>query len=308
LQLIQEIFKKLNINIRILLNNRKILTGIIEYLGIKENYGPIIIAIDKFEKIGKENVQQELKNSGLNTEEIQKLFEILDFEDDNFSKLNFLKEKFEKNNISIGLKGIEELLIILNYIEKLDNDLKTKTIFDLKLARGLDYYTGTILEVKTTNIEIGSICAGGRYDNLTGIFGKPGLSGVGVSFGADRIYDVMEKCGLFPDFIETPVQVLFLNFGENEVIHSIKIINNLRNEGIPAEIYPDPVKVKKQMSYADQKKIALVAIIGSTEIEKKIVTLKNMKTGEQFEIPEENFISIVKNFLNKSKIEKPEII
>lgn len=297
LMLIDEVFQNLNINIKILINNRKILTGIIEYLEYKENAVNIISIIDKFEKIGKEKIIQELEEF-LKPSQIEKLFEILEYQGDNFSKLFFLKDNFKSINNEIGLKGVEELLTLLNYIEKLENNLKTKTIFDLKLARGLDYYTGTILEVKTTDIEIGSICAGGRYDNLTGIFGKPGLSGVGISFGADRIYDVMEKCGLFPVSIEKPTQILFLNFGEEEAIYSLKIINSLRKEGIAAELYPDHVKVKKQMSYANQKNVKYVAIIGSEEISQDKVTLRNMLTGEQIAIPKENFIAILKEKIN----------
>ena len=299
LQIIDDVFNKLNINIKILINNRKILTGIIEYINFKENSNNVIIAIDKFEKIGKTKVQQELESIGLHPSRINKLFEILDYNGNNSSKLKFLFKIFKENNIEIGIKGVEELETLVNYINKLDDNLKNKIFFDLKLARGLDYYTGTILEVKTTDIEIGSICAGGRYDNLTGIFGKPGLSGVGISFGADRIYDVMEKCNLFPDFIETSLQILFLNFGNEEAIHSIKLLRKLREIGIPSEIYPDAVKIKKQLTYANQKNIKFVAIVGSEEIEKNIIKLKNMDTGEHIDIPEKDFLSTIKALLSK---------
>jgi len=277
LQIIDNVFKKLNINIVIKLNNRKILSGIAEVIGRADRITDITVAIDKLDKIGLENVNKELLEKGLTTKEIDNLQPILELSGSNSEKLNHLEKVLAISET--GLKGIAEIREILDYTN--DLDLKTNVELDLTLARGLNYYTGAIIEVKALDVAIGSICGGGRYDDLTGIFGMKGLSGVGVSFGADRIYDVLNQTNGYPKEAQQGTQVLFTNFGEKESKFALKVANQLRNEGIKTEIYPDSVKMKKQMTYANKKNIPFVAIIGENELTEQKVSLKNMETGEQ---------------------------
>ena len=276
-QIIDNVFKKLNIRVILKINNRKVLAGIAEIIGEAERIVDITVAIDKLDKIGHEAVISELLEKGISGEAVEKLQPVFDLEGDPIEKLNQLEQII--SNSSIGAKGIEELRELFGYIEKcrlsLDVDL------DLTLARGLNYYTGAIFEVKAKDVQIGSISGGGRYDDLTGIFGMPGVSGVGISFGADRIYDVMEQLEIFPQETITTTKVLFLNFGEKETEWCIPVIKQLRDNGIATEIYPDTAKIKKQMTWADQKKIEWVVIVGEDEMKQGKPALKNMITGNQ---------------------------
>ncbi len=280
IQIIDDVFKKLNVNVVIKLNNRKILAGIAEIIGEPDKIIDITIAIDKLEKIGKKGVYDELLERGVSSGSVSLLDPILELKADNISKLLSLKEILK--NSEIGLKGITEVETILAYLDSLN--LKTEIELDLTLARGLNYYTGAIIEVKATDVEIGSICGGGRYDDLTGVFGLKDVSGVGVSFGADRIYDVLEQLKNFPQEIVSSTKVLFVNFGVSEEKYLLPFVKALRDKGIATEIYPESAKMKKQMSYADNKNIPFVVIVGETERSKGIFTVKNMKTGDQAEM------------------------
>ena len=277
IQIVDEIFKQLNINIIIKINSRKILSGIAEIIGEPEKLTEITIAIDKIDKIGQENVNTELLERGLNNNSIEKLQPFFSVSGNNKEKISQLRKML--TNSPTGLNGIEELRYILMFVNNID--LKNPVEIDLTLARGLNYYTGAIIEVKANDMEIGSIAGGGRYDDLTGIFGLKGVSGVGISFGADRIFDVMNHLNLYPDDVTSSTQVLFINFGISEVFQAINIANILKKNGIKTEVYPDCEKIKKQMAYADKKNIPFVAIIGENEIENDTITIKNMKTGEQ---------------------------
>ena len=276
-QIIDDVFKKLNIRVVLKINNRKVLAGIAEIIGEAERIIDITVAIDKLDKIGHEAVIAELLEKGISAEAVVKLQPVFDLAGSPIEKLNQLEEIIGSS--SAGAKGIAELRELLGYIEKcrlsLDVDL------DLTLARGLNYYTGAIFEVKAKDVQIGSISGGGRYDDLTGIFGMPGVSGVGISFGADRIYDVMEQLEIFPQETITTTKVLFLNFGEKETEWCIPVIKQLRDSGIATEIYPDTAKIKKQMTWADQKKIEWVVIVGEEEMQQEKPALKNMITGNQ---------------------------
>ncbi|MDR1673303.1 MAG: histidine--tRNA ligase [Bacteroidales bacterium] len=277
LQIIDEVFHKLNIRVAVKINNRKILTGIAELIGQKDKISDITIAIDKTEKIGQEKVMEELLEKGLTRETINALQPVMQLSGSNREKIAKLETLMADNEA--GQAGISELCVILDYAESLN--LRMPVEFDLTLARGLNYYTGAIFEVKAMDAEMGSICGGGRYDNLTGVFGLPDMSGVGISFGADRIYDVLTQLDAFPKDSMQTTRLLFINFGQKEERYALKLLAQIRAAGINAEIYPEAVKMKKQLAYANNKAIPFVAITGETEIAAGIVSLKNMLTGEQ---------------------------
>ena len=287
LQIIDEVFNAFNIKVSIHLNNRKILSGIAEIIGEADKIIDITVAIDKIENIGIDKVNDELAAKGLNKEAINKLQPILNLAGTNNEKLDKLKSIL--NNSEIGLEGISEIESILTYHSNLSftNNLE----LNLTLARGLNYYTGAIIEVKANAVDIGSVCGGGRYDDLTGIFGLKNVSGVGVSFGADRIYDVLLQLEKFPKSTMNNTKLLFVNFGSEEESYCLKLLNDIRQAGISAELYPDKAKLKKQLSYADNKEIPFVALIGENELKNKFITIKNMKTGEQEEVVQSELIS-----------------
>ena len=279
MQIVDEVFRRLGIRVEIKINNRKILTGIAEVIGAADKIVDITVAIDKLDKIGIDNVNAELREDGLTEEQIQKLQPIILLQGTNDEKLATIAEVLKDSET--GLKGIEEVKFILSTLTSAILHLTSSISLDLTLARGLNYYTGAIFEVKALDVQMGSITGGGRYDNLTGIFGLPGLSGVGISFGVDRIYDVLNTLDLYPKDSLTTTQVLFINFGEQETAYCLPIINKVRSNGIRAEIFPDAAKMKKQMSYANAKQIPFVVLAGENEMNAGKVTLKNMTTGEQ---------------------------
>jgi histidyl-tRNA synthetase len=281
IKIIDDIFLKLKIGILIKINNRKVLSGLAEYIGEGERITDITVAIDKLEKVGLEAVNAELREKGISEASIGKLKLFLEIKGDNRTKLEKLGMLLSQSEI--GMQGISELKTLLSYIG--DKELSGTVELDLTLARGLNYYTGAIIEVKSADISIGSICGGGRYDNLAGVFGMEGVSGVGVSFGADRIYDVMKQLNLFDTTTTSSVDILILNFGDAEISYAMKIISRLRKLGVKSEIYPDNVKLKKQLSYADSRKIPYIIIAGEDEIRNNELTLKVMSTGEQKKIP-----------------------
>jgi len=276
-QIIDTVFSKFGINITIKLNSRKILSGIAEIIGKPDKIVDITVAIDKLEKIGIENVNAELAEKGLSEAEIQAIQPIILLQGSNEEKLQSLRQTLATSEI--GQKGIDEMEYIFSMLKNVN--VKAVLQLDLTLARGLNYYTGAILEVKANDVEMGSICGGGRYDNLTGIFGMPGLSGVGISFGADRIYDVLNQLDAYPKDTKEATKLLFVNFGETEVLYILPIIAKLRAEGYACELYPDSAKMKKQMQYANDRQIPFVAIVGGDEIAQNKVLIKNMTTGEQ---------------------------
>ena len=277
IQIVDEVYRRLKINVCIKINNRKILSGIAEIIGEAEKITDITVAIDKMDKIGLDKVNEEIASKGISNEAIAKLQPILKLSGTNAEKLEQLKTVLSASEV--GLKGVSELETIFGFCEMMK--VQTQIELDLTLARGLNYYTGAIFEVKALDVEMGSITGGGRYDNLTGVFGMEGVSGVGISFGADRIYDVLNQLNLYPETSVEQTQILFVSFGEKELMYSLPWLGALRAKGINAEIYPEPAKMKKQMSYADNKKIPFVAIVGETEMNDGKVMLKNMKTGEQ---------------------------
>ena len=288
-QMIDEVFNRFGINVAIKMNNRKILAGIAEIIGAPELLVDITVAIDKFDKIGIENVNKELAEKGLNDEQIAKLQPIILLEGSNNDKLNTLKEVLSASEV--GVKGVEELEYILAKVEKLGGT-RCKLDIDLTLARGLNYYTGAIFEVKALDTEMGSITGGGRYDNLTGVFGMPGVSGVGISFGADRIYDVLNTLNLYPNETLQSTQVLFVTFGQDEQDYALPLLAQLRKAGIRAEVYPEAgAKMKKQMGYANAKQIPYVVVIGGDEMASGVVSLKNMVTGEQIKVKADEIIN-----------------
>ena len=288
MQIVDTVFSKFGIRVQIKINNRKILSGIAEVIGAADKIVDITVAIDKLDKIGIDNVNEELRNDGLTEEQIEKLQPIINLTGTNEEKLNTIAETLATSEI--GVKGVEECRFI---IETLKNcGLKNELQLDLTLARGLNYYTGAIFEVKALDVQIGSITGGGRYDNLTGIFGMPGLSGVGISFGADRIYDVLNQLDLYPKDSIQGTQVLAINFGEKEAAYALSIISKVRAAGIRAELYPDSAKMKKQMNYANAKQIPFVIFTGESEIEAGNLTVKNMETGEQNTISVEELIAM----------------
>ena len=289
MQIVDEVFSRFGVRVQIKINNRKILSGIAEVLGAADKIVDITVAIDKLDKIGIDNVNAELREDGLSDEQIAKLQPIISLAGSNDEKLSTIADVLKDSET--GLKGIAELRFILDTLKTVG--LKNELQLDLTLARGLNYYTGAIFEVKALDVQIGSITGGGRYDNLTGIFGMPGLSGVGISFGADRIYDVLNQLDLYPQDSVTATQVLFINFGERETAYCLPIINKVRKNGLRAELYPDAAKMKKQMSYANAKEIPYVVLAGESEIDAGKVTLKNMKTGEQQLVTPDELIQAV---------------
>ena len=293
MQIVDEVFRRLGIRVEIKINNRKILTGIAEVIGAADKIVDITVAIDKLDKIGIDNVNAELREDGLTEEQIQKLQPIILLQGTNDEKLATIAEVLKDSET--GLKGIEEVKFILSTLTSAILHLTSSISLDLTLARGLNYYTGAIFEVKALGVQMGSITGGGRYDNLTGIFGLPGLSGVGISFGVDRIYDVLNTLDLYPKDSLTTTQVLFINFGEQETAYCLPIINKVRSQGIRAEIFPDAAKMKKQMSYANAKQIPFVVLAGENEMNAGKVTLKNMTTGEQSVLSEDELIERLKN-------------
>lgn len=288
MQIVDEVFQRFGVRVIIKINNRKILTGIAEIIGAADKIVDITVAIDKLDKIGLENVNEELANAGISPDAIDKLQPIISLQGTNDEKLNVIKNVLKDSQI--GLKGVEEVAYILDVLKTMQ--LHNEIELDLTLARGLNYYTGAIFEVKVKDVSIGSITGGGRYDNLTGIFGKPGLSGVGISFGADRIYDVLNALDLYPKETINSTQILFINFGEKETAYCLPLVNEARSHGISAEMYPDAVKMKKQMSYANAKQIAFVAMAGENEMKENKITLKNMETGEQMLVPISDFMDV----------------
>ena len=291
MQIIDEVFRRFGIRVCIKINNRKILSGIAEMIGEADKIVDITVAIDKLDKIGLDAVNEELREDGISEEAIRKLQPIINLNGTNDEKIATMREALAGSEV--GQKGIDEVEYVLNIIQNSKFKIQNDVELDLTLARGLNYYTGCIFEVKALDVEIGSITGGGRYDNLTGIFGMPGLSGVGISFGADRIYDVLNQLDLYPEAVTTATQVLFINFGEKETDYSLPIVASLRKQGVRCEIYPDSSKMKKQMQYANQKAIPFVAMTGETEMQAGKVMLKNMTTGEQKLVsPEEIAASI----------------
>ena len=290
MQIVDEVFTRFGIRVAIKINNRKILSGIAEVLGAADKIVDITVAIDKLDKIGTEKVNEELRAAGLSEEAVEKLQPILNLSGTNTEKLEVMRSVLAESEI--GLKGIEEVAFVMNLLEEasLNNVLE----LDLTLARGLNYYTGCIFEVKALDVEIGSITGGGRYDNLTGIFGLPGLSGVGISFGADRIYDVLTRLDLYPAATQSGARLLFLNFGEQESAHCLRLAVATRRAGIATEVYPDAVKMKKQMSYANTLQVPFVALVGASEMEAQRISLKDMTTGEQTSLTLEEVIEKVK--------------
>lgn len=277
LMLTDKNFRDLGINVCIKINNRKILSGIAETIGEADKIIDITVAIDKIDKIGLDNVNTELREKGLSESAISALRPILELTGTNDEKLQIMSDLLKDSET--GMKGIAEMKGIVDAVSSLG--LRSKVEIDVSLARGLNYYTGTILEVKALDVEIGSISGGGRYDNLTGVFGMLGLSGVGISYGADRIYDVMVQLDLFPDDLGQTVKVMFVNFGEKEALQSLKYVKALRENGIPAQLYPDNAKMKKQMSAADSDYVPYVAFVGESELGRDAIVLKDMNTGEQ---------------------------
>ena len=288
-QIIDTVFKRLGVRVQIKLNNRKILTGIAEYINEADKIVDITVAIDKLDKVGIDNVNAELVSDGLSVEAIEKLQPIILLKGSNDDKLNVVSNILKSSEI--GMKGVDELRYIIGVLDNLE--LENELQFDLTLARGLNYYTGAIFEVKALDVQIGSITGGGRYDNLTGIFGMPGLSGVGISFGADRIFDVLNTLNLYPQTAMTGTKLLFINFGEKETVYCMPIIAKARACGIATDIYPDTVKMKKQMSYANNNGINFVALAGENEISENKVTLKNMITGEQQLVSVDELVDII---------------
>ena len=277
MQIVDTVFMRFGVRVQIKINNRKILSGIAEVIGAADKIVDITVAIDKLDKIGIDNVNQELREDGLTEDQIEKLQPIISLAGTNEEKLIVIAEVLKDSET--GLKGVEETKFILDSLKT--SGLKNEIQLDLTLARGLNYYTGAIFEVKALDVQIGSITGGGRYDNLTGIFGMPGLSGVGISFGADRIYDVLNQLDLYPKEAVNGTQLLFINFGEKETAYCLPIAAKARQAGIRTEVFPDSAKMKKQMSYANAKQIPFVALAGENEINEGKVTLKDMTTGEQ---------------------------
>ena len=288
--MIDEVFKRFGINVIIKINNRKVLSGIAEVIGAPDKIVDITVAIDKIDKIGLENVNAELLEKGLSQEAVDALQPLLTLSGSNEEKLATLSTLLASSEV--GMKGVEELRYVLTNSEA--QQPKGVVELDVSLARGLNYYTGTIIEVKAKDVAIGSITGGGRYDNLTGVFGMTGTSGVGISFGADRIYDVLNTLELYPKDTLASTKVLFVNFGEKEGAQSLQYVMKLRANGIPAEIYPDSTKMKKQMSYANDKNVAYVAMVGETEMANGTIALKCMETGEQENLTIDEVISKLK--------------
>ena len=288
MQIVDEVFTRFGIRVAIKINNRKLLTGIAEVLGAADKIIDITVAIDKLDKIGLDKVNEELLAAGLSAQQVETLQPILSLSGTNANKIATMRQVLAASEV--GLKGCDELEFVLN---ALGDSLKNVLELDLTLARGLNYYTGCIFEVKALDVEIGSITGGGRYDNLTGIFGLPGLSGVGISFGADRIYDVLNQLELYPATTAASVDLLFINFGEAEAAHCLKLARATRKAGIATEVFPDAAKMKKQMNYANARQIPFVALVGESEMEQNLIALKNMTTGEQQQVSLEQLIQLI---------------
>ena len=289
MQIIDTVFTRFGIRVSIRINNRKILTGMANYIGQPDKIVEITTAIDKLDKIGIDNVKAELAESGVSAEGIAKLQPLFEISGDNDTQLQAIAKMLSDDEV--GTKGVEEVRFVLDALKPLG--LKNEIALDLTLARGLNYYTGCIVEVKALDVQIGSITGGGRYDNLTGIFGMPGLSGVGISFGADRIYDVLNQLDLYPQDAIQGAQVLFINFGQAEAARSMQVATQLRQAGIAVEVYPDSAKMKKQMSYANTLGVPYVALIGESELQSGLVTLKDMQSGQQQQLTAAEVIKIV---------------
>ncbi|WP_297238284.1 histidine--tRNA ligase [uncultured Porphyromonas sp.] len=289
-QIIDTVFTKLGVRVVILLNNRKLLTALSEQLGI-ENIIDLTVSIDKLDKIGWDGVEEELRSKGIGEEAISRLKPILGLSGSNEEKLEKLADLFGESEV--GRKGVEELTYILDKLRccNLQNEVR----LDLSLARGLDYYTGTIFEVKALDTPMGSITGGGRYDNLTGVFGQSGMSGVGISFGAERIFDVLEALDLYPESTHSGTQLLFINFGEKALDYILPLLSDLRREGITAEVYPDDAKMKKQMSYANALSIPYVAFVGDDEIAQHTISVKDMESGDQKSYTPEELITLLRS-------------
>jgi len=297
IKIVDDIFRILKIATVIRINNRKVLSGIAEYIGEADRITDITVAIDKIDKIGIDAVNTELSSKGLSDVAVSALQPVLQLSGNTNSKLDKLSKVLLKSET--GMKGISELRTLFAFIEK--SSLNCEVELDLTLARGLNYYTGAIIEVKSKDINIGSICGGGRYDNLTGVFGMEGVSGVGISFGADRIYDVLNQLNLFNDILVSSTEVMLVNFGETEALYALKILDLLRDLNVRTELFPDAVKLKKQMSYADSKKIPYIIMAGGDEINSNSITIKNMSSGEQKKIPLKELGSFVKEEIKKVK-------
>ena len=296
MQIVDTVFQRFGVRVQIKINNRKILSGIAEVIGAADKIVDITVAIDKLDKIGIDNVNQELRDDGLTEEQIQKLQPIIQLEGTNDEKLTTIAEVLKDSET--GLKGVEELRTILsqlccNSVAAKGTALHNELQLDLTLARGLNYYTGAIFEVKALDVEIGSITGGGRYDNLTGIFGMPGISGVGISFGVDRIYDVLNQLDAYPKDATNGTRLLFINFGQQETAYCLPVAARARQAGIRTEVFPDSAKMKKQMAYANAKQIPFVVLAGENEISQGKLTLKNMETGEQQLLTPDELIAAV---------------
>ncbi len=291
MQIVDTVFKRFGVRVQIKINNRKILTGIAEVIGEADKIVDITVAIDKLDKIGLEAVNEELTKDGISAEAIEKLQPIILLSGTNEEKLQVISEVLKESET--GLKGVEEIRFILDTLKLFG--LQNEIQLDLTLARGLNYYTGAIFEVKALDVQIGSITGGGRYDNLTGIFGMPGISGVGISFGVDRIFDVLNALDAYPKEAVNGTQLLFINFGEKETAFCMPIAAKLREAGIRTEVFPDSVKMKKQMSYANAKSIPFVALVGENEMNEGKVTLKNMTTGEQNLVTPDELVALMRN-------------
>jgi histidyl-tRNA synthetase len=276
-KIIDEVFRRLDLKVVVKINNRKVLAGIAEVIGEPERMVDITVAIDKLEKIGLEKVLAELKDRGVGEQALEALQPVLGMKGTRDERLEFLDSFLARS--ATGQKGLEEIRTLFGYLS--DTNIDAEVEFDMTLARGLNYYTGAIFEVKSAEVEIGSICGGGRYDDLTGIFGLPDVSGVGISFGADRIYDVLEQLERFPARQESDTRILFVNFGERETAFILPVLDALREKGIPSELYPDQAKMKKQMAYANSRQIPYVAMVGEQELSENLITLKDMESGEQ---------------------------
>ncbi len=287
-QMIDDVFSALDLRVAVKINNRKLLAGIAERIGFPDKIVDITVAIDKLDKIGAENVYKELAERGLTAQAIKDLEPILNIKGNFAEKMELLRNFVGETEI--GKRGIAEVETLFGYLDMFS--FKAEIELDLTLARGLNYYTGAIFEVKSLEAQMGSICGGGRYDDLTGVFGLKDMSGVGISFGADRIFDVLEQLGKFPEKTLKGIDVLIMNFGEKEVAYALPVLKKMRDSGISAVLYPDSSKLKKQMKYADDNSITYVVLVGDKEIENKTFTLKNMKSGEQFELSEQALLTM----------------
>jgi histidyl-tRNA synthetase len=294
IRIVDEVFTKLNISVTIKLNNRKVLSAIAQIIDAPNKLTDITTAIDKLDKIGIDKVVDELLNRDLTKEKIEFILPIINLSGSNIDRINSLNSTLGENED--GAAGIKELQTIIDHLENLE--LNSKIVIDQSLARGLNYYTGAIIEVTADDVEIGSVCGGGRYDDLTGIFGLPDTSGVGISFGADRIYDVMEEKFLFNNQMQSTTQVMLVNFGDSEAKYALSVLAKIQQAGIRAELYPDSDKMKKQMKYADRKSISSVLLIGEEEMKSGLYTLKNMDTGDQQKVSLNNLIAILKPKVN----------